>query len=165
MPQLSASDPLVCNGSALRKANRRLTQLYDAALEPCGLSASQRSILVHIARAGSPTMTELANAMVLDRSALARNIKPLERDGYITQSPDAHDGRSKRIDMTDSGRAKLAESHRLWRKAQNRFDEIYGAERAAALRLALAEIFSDDFADAFNAADAAAATSRKAARG
>lgn len=161
MAQLSASDPLVCNGSALRKASRRVSQLYDAALEPCGLSGSQRSILVHIARAESPTMTELANAMVLDRSALARNIKPLERDGYITQSPDAYDGRSKRIALTESGRAKLAESHRLWRKAQNRFEEVYGAERAAALRTALGEIFSDAFAEAFNADDAPAAMRRK----
>lgn len=142
-------DPLICNGAALRKATRRVTQLYDVALGPCGLSVSQRSVLVHIERAGSPTMTELAHAMVLDRSALAHNLKPLERDGYVLQRRDPMDGRSRRVELTPSGRAKLAESNHLWREAQDSFEAIYGADRAAALRVALAEIYSDAFATAW----------------
>ena len=149
MSSSNPKDPLVCNGAALRKATRRLSQLYDTALAPCGLSTAQRSVLVHIERAGTPTMTELAYAMVLDRSALARNIKPLERDGYLVQRPDDEDGRSRRVELTPAGRAKLTESNRLWRKAQNRFEAVYGEERAAALRVALAEIYSDEFAAAF----------------
>jgi len=97
-------------------------------------------------------MTELAHAMVLDRSALAHNIKPLERDGYVVQKRDASDGRSRRIELTDAGRTKLAESNLLWRAAQNSFEAAYGADRAAALRNSLAEIFSDEFADAFHQA-------------
>lgn len=95
-------------------------------------------------------MTELAHAMVLDRSALARNIQPLERDGYLSQTRDEADGRSRRVELTPAGRAKLAESNRLWRRAQERFEFAYGAERAEALRTALAEIYSDAFAEAFN---------------
>ncbi len=95
-------------------------------------------------------MTELAHAMVLDRSALAHNLKPLERDGYLVQIRDAHDGRSRRVQLTPERPAQLAEATRLWRQAQNRFERAYGAERAAALRAALADIFSDEFADAFN---------------
>lgn len=152
MPAPTPKDPLVCNGAALRKATRRVTQLYDAALVPCGLSVSQRSVLVHIERAGNPTMTELAHAMVLDRSALAHNLKPLERDGYVVQRRDPADGRSRRVELTPGGRAKLAESNRLWRAAQNSFEMAYGADRAAALRAALAEIFEGDFAGAFQRA-------------
>ena len=94
-------------------------------------------------------MTELAYSMVLGRSALARNIKPLERDGYLVQRPDDDDGRSHRVELTPEERAKLAEANQLWRKAQNRFEDVYGAARAAALRVALAEIHSDEFAAAF----------------
>ena len=148
-PSSSAKDPLVCNGSALRKATRRITQLYDAVLAPCGISVSQRSVLVHVERAGTPTMTQLAHAMVLDRSALAHNLRPLERDGYLVQHRDAVDGRSRRVALTEAGRAKLAESNCLWRLAQSRFEGAYGAHRAAALRADLAEIFSDEFAEAF----------------
>ncbi|AOB34013.1 MarR family transcriptional regulator [Bordetella sp. H567] len=149
MPKSDLKDPGVCNGVALRKATRRVTQLYDSVLAPSGLKSSQRSILLHVDRAGTPTMTELAHAMVLDRSALAHNLKPLERDGYLVQIRDAHDGRSRRVQLTPEGRRKLAEATRLWRQAQNRFERAYGAERAAALRVALADIFSDEFADAF----------------
>lgn len=143
-------DPLVCNGAALRKATRRITQLYDSILAPCGLSVSQRSVLLHIARGDRPTMTELAHAMVLDRSALARSIQPLEREGYLFQTRDEEDGRSRRVELTEAGRAKLTESNRLWRRAQERFESAYGSERAAALRIALAEIYSDEFSEAFN---------------
>jgi DNA-binding MarR family transcriptional regulator len=152
MAEPDSRDPGVCNGAALRKATRRVTQLYDNVLAPCGLRVSQRSILLHIDRAGMPTMTELAHAMVLDRSALAHNLKPLERDGYVVQIRDEHDGRSRRVQLTAEGRRKLAESTRLWRLAQDRFETAYGAERAAALRVALADIFSDEFAEAFNQA-------------
>jgi hypothetical protein len=48
-----------------------------------------------------------------------------------------------------AGRAGLAEANRLWRKAQRRFEEVNGEEQAAALRVALAEIDSDEFAEAF----------------
>src|SRR5260370_42379930 len=61
----------LCNGTALRKATRRVSQLYDAVLAPSGLRSTQRSILIHIARAGMPTMGDVAAAFVLDRSALA----------------------------------------------------------------------------------------------
>ncbi|VVE09938.1 MarR family transcriptional regulator [Pandoraea terrigena] len=94
-------------------------------------------------------MTELAHAMVLDRSALARNIKPLERDGFLVQRPDCDDGRSRRVELTSAGRAKLTEANRLWRKAQSQFEQVYGEERAAALRVALSEIYSDEFIEAF----------------
>ena len=143
-------DPLVCNGAALRKATRRVSQLYDTVLAPCGLKVSQHSILIHIARAGTPSMTDLARALVLDRSALAHNLKPLERDGYVQMARDEHDGRSRRVALTDAGRAKLSESKRLWKDAQSRFEAAYGIERAAALRHALADIFSDEFALAFS---------------
>ncbi len=94
-------------------------------------------------------MSELAYAMVLDRSALAHNLKPLEREGYVVQTRDAKDGRSRRVALTASGRAKLNEANLLWRKAQTRFEKTYGTERSEALRFALADIFSDEFAEAF----------------
>jgi len=39
-----------CNCTALRKASRRISQLYDAALAPSGLKITQRAILAQVAR-------------------------------------------------------------------------------------------------------------------
>src|SRR5471030_215996 len=151
MPSNSIQDPLLCNGATLRKATRRVTQLYDAVLAPCGLKMSQCSILASIDRAGNPTMSDLAHALILDRSALAHNMKPLERDGYVEQTRNQADGRSRRIALTAAGRAKLAASTALWERAQARFETVYGHEQAQQLRASLSIIFSDEFAELFNA--------------
>lgn len=135
-----------CNGTALRKAMRRVSQLYDAALAPCGLRSTQRSILVSIARLGSPSMGELAAALVLDRSALAHNLKPLEREGLLAVVPDAADRRSRRAVLTPSGHARLAASLPLWQAAQHRFEAAFGVSESEALRQALARIAAADFA-------------------
>ena len=148
-PEPGASPEAVCNGTALRKATRRVSQLYDAVLAPCGLRSTQRSILIHIARAGTPTMGDLAAALVLDRSALAHNLKPLERDGFVAVVVDPADKRNRLVTLTAVGQAKLEESQALWRQAQHRFETTFGAEQASALRQSLAMISSAAFAKAF----------------
>jgi DNA-binding MarR family transcriptional regulator len=151
----------LCNCTALRKATRRVSQLYDAALAPCGLRSTQRSILIHIARAGAPTMGDLAAALVLDRSALAHNLKPLERDGLVAVIVDRKDKRSRLVKLTELGEAKLAESLSLWKNAQHRFETAFGPEPAGALRTALALIASAEFEQGFEeAGDAGVATSQ-----
>jgi DNA-binding MarR family transcriptional regulator len=150
-PQSPAGSPAPCNGAALRKAGRRLSQLYDEILAPSGLLLSQHSILAHIDRAKTPTMGDLARDMVLDRSALSHNLKPLERDGFVTLQIDQDDRRSRRITLTVAGRRKLAETKALWAQAQQRFESAYGAQKAAGLRKLLGEIYTDDFSAAFNA--------------
>lgn len=142
----------ICNGTALRKATRRVSQLYDSVLAPSGLRSTQRSLLVHIARAGTPTMGELAAALVLDRSALAHNLKPLERDGLVAILVDPQDKRSRLVGLTALGLAKLNESMALWRNAQHRFEAAFGFDEAGALRAALAMIASPEFTRAFEAA-------------
>src|SRR5215204_3474262 len=126
MPQATPSDRSwlpeagICNATALRKATRRVSQLYDMVLAPTGLRSTQRSILMHIARGGTPTMGDLAAALVLDRSALAHNLKPLERDGLVTVMVDETDRRSRRVALTAVGEEKLKASLELWKDAQRR---------------------------------------------
>jgi DNA-binding MarR family transcriptional regulator len=138
-----------CNGTALRKATRRVSQLYDAVLAPCGLRSTQRSILIHVARAGTPAMGDLATALVLDRSALAHNLKPLERDGLVKIIVDRNDKRSRLVKLTARGEEKLSESMGLWKKAQHCFETAFGSEEASALRASLALISSAEFTQAF----------------
>ena len=140
----------LCNGTALRKATRRVSQLYDAVLAPTGLRSTQRSILNHVARAGSPTMGELAADLVLDRGALAHNLKPLERDGLLRVDVDPRDKRNRLIVLTDAGRAKIEDSMALWTEAQHRFETAFGRQRAEALRLTLTLVASPEFQQAFH---------------
>ncbi|HVX78810.1 MAG TPA: MarR family winged helix-turn-helix transcriptional regulator [Bradyrhizobium sp.] len=139
-----------CNCTALRKASRRVSQLYDSALEPCGLRTTQRALLSHIARSGPPSLGELAEALVMDRGALTHNLKPLERDDLVEITIDPHDRRNRLVALTTKGRHKLEESAPLWKRAQDGFEAAFGAAKSAALREALAYVVSEDFVAAFN---------------
>jgi DNA-binding MarR family transcriptional regulator len=138
-----------CNCTALRKASRRVSQLYDEALASCGLRVTQLAILNQILRMGTPAMGELARALVMDRGALAHNVKPLERDGLVEMVTDPADRRNRLIALTRAGRRKLLESERSWARAQKRFEASFGAKESAALRRVLALIASDGFLETF----------------
>ncbi|CAN5206866.1 MarR family winged helix-turn-helix transcriptional regulator [soil metagenome] len=141
-----------CNNTALRKATRRVSQLYDALLAPSGLKVTQRAMMNQIVRSGAPTVSELAAALVLDRSALAHNLKPLERDGLVTITVDPNDKRSRLVKLTKLGEARLEASKELWETAQRRFESAFGARKANELRQALAVIASPEFESAFEKA-------------
>jgi DNA-binding MarR family transcriptional regulator len=141
----------LCNCTALRKATRRVSQLYDSALEPCGLRTTQRSILMQIARSGSPPpLGELAEALVMDRGALTHTLKPLERDRLVEIRIDPEDRRNRLVALTATGRKKLEESQALWTRAQDGFESAFGVAKSAALRQALEFVVSEDFVAAFN---------------
>jgi len=134
-----------CNVTALRKAARHVSQFYDAILAESGVRATQRAILVRVAREGSPTISELASSLVLDRTALNHNLKPLQRDGLLVIVADTSDRRSKRVKLTRRGETKLLESEDGWKRAQESFEAAFGTKEAAALRKTLALIASLDF--------------------
>jgi DNA-binding MarR family transcriptional regulator len=128
-----------CNATALRQASRRLTQLYDEALEPCGLRSTQLAILTELAywSRDPPTLAELADALAIDRSSLGHNLRPLEREGLIVLREGFVDRRRRHIALTSKGKTKYREALRLWQVAQDRFEHVFGRSEAAALRATL----------------------------
>lgn len=137
---------LACNATAMRKASRRVAQLYDDALAPTGLRSTQFAILAELHELGDkpPTLAELAAGLVVDRSALGHNLRPLERDGLVTLQPGVEDRRRRHIVMTAQGLAKLQQALGLWEAAQARFHEVFGRSEAEALRSTLLDIAYDE---------------------
>jgi DNA-binding MarR family transcriptional regulator len=138
-----------CNCTTLRKASRRISQLYDTALAPSGLKTTQRAILAQISRSEPTTVGALAEALVMDSGALAHTLKPLERDGLVDVAIDRDDRRNRLITLTPKGRAKLAETDALWAKAQQGFELAFGGAESEALREALRFLVSDSFVATF----------------
>lgn len=147
-----AIDGSRCNCTTLRKATRRISQLYDTALAPSGLKTTQRAILAQIGRSELTTVGQLAEALVMDAGALAHTLKPLERDRLIAVAVDPSDRRNRIIKLTRQGRAKLAESDALWAKAQTGFETAFGRVESEALRQALKLLISDRFSSIFEQA-------------
>ncbi len=113
----------------VRKAARAITQIYDHCLEPAGIRATQFTLLVSMASATARTLTEMASTLVMDRTTLTRNLKPLEKLGFI-ETTEPRDKRSKAYALTAKGRETLDKGIPLWQIAQNKVISGLGQDRA-----------------------------------
>ncbi len=112
----------------LRKATRMVTQLYDEALKPVGIRATQFMVLVGTGSAGPISVNQLADRIVMDRTTLTRNLKPLDREGLIAVRP-GDDLRVREVSLTAKGRKTLGRAYPLWEGVQARLREHLGDPR------------------------------------
>ena len=134
----------ICNCLSLRQASRRVTQLYDRALAPLDLKATQLSMLRTIDQLGPTTLNALAEAMVMDRATLGHNVRPLQARGLVRLAVGS-DRRSREVSLTQKGRKTLAEGWKHWRRAQNAFETEIGPDTAATLRRLLHRVSATAF--------------------
>jgi DNA-binding MarR family transcriptional regulator len=103
----------------VRKAARTVTQLFDEVLQPTGLRSTQFTLLVAVALLGEAPVTKLSEALVMDRTTLARNLKPLESQGLLTLETGT-DRRRHLVRLTERGRQALTTALPYWEQAQRR---------------------------------------------
>lgn len=156
LPPQNILAELACTHTALRQAARRLGHLYDEAVAPTGLKATQVGVLGQIAgvhNAGPrewPTLQTLAARLVVSISALTYALRPLTREGLVELRADAHDGRTKRAVLTALGETRLREAIILWADANQRVEQVLGPS-AAALRVLTDDVISPEFLEAYAA--------------
>jgi DNA-binding MarR family transcriptional regulator len=126
-----------CACLVLRRAGRMATQIFDAHLQPAGLTIGQFGVMTQIygnSLAGPPlTMKELSGAIGMDPTTLNRMLKPLEAQGLVGVTPDPRDRRTRCVQLTPSGQARLAEAMPLWRAADEELRRTLGSETTLAL--------------------------------
>ena len=112
----------------LRKASRAITHLYDEVLRSTGLRTTQFTILRVLQARGEMPITQLAWELVMDRTTLTRNLRPLDKQGLLIIT--AGDDRRTRIVMvTARGRDTVQQALTLWEQAQTRVVESLGEAR------------------------------------
>ncbi len=116
-----------CVCATLRKASRAVSQMFDAALRPSGLRATQFHILAEVSGAGETTITQLTKRMVMDQTTLTRSIAILERDGLIRAVAKA-DARLKALQLTAKGSEALGRAQPLWAAAQESMVKLIGSD-------------------------------------
>jgi DNA-binding MarR family transcriptional regulator len=126
------ADAADCVCFNLRKATRSITHLYDAALRPSGLRATQFTVLTVIHRLAPAGVTKIADVSVIDRTTLTRSLALLERDGLIRLVP-SRDIRERLYALTNRGERALERAAPLWGAAQARVIDILGATRVRRL--------------------------------
>ncbi|PTQ68421.1 MarR family winged helix-turn-helix transcriptional regulator [Pseudomonas sp. GV071] len=132
-----------CLCTKLRRAARSVTRVYDDALRELGLNVAQYSLLSHLQRLEQPSISNLAEAMGLDRSTLGRNLKVLENDGLV-QMGEGSDLRSRQVQLTAAGVSRLERGARAWQDAQAQLALRLGAEKREALWLLLDDLETID---------------------
>ena len=131
------SKPCIC--ILLRQAARKSSAVYDEALAPLGINIAQFSLLRKISRAGSISLTELAQKAELDRSTMGRNAKVLQRMGLIEPAA-SDDHRETSVTLTDTGRDIVERGAPLWDKAQDEIEARLGDEGVEQLQALLRAI-------------------------
>ena len=136
----------LCNCLALRQAARHVTRFYDRFMTPVGLRSTQFSILARLKRVGPLTINQLAADLVMDRTTLGRNIRPLVREGLVAVVTGSTDRRSKELRLTAAGRARLRAGAKCWVQAQAGFEAAFGDKRARELRALLQAVTASELA-------------------
>jgi DNA-binding MarR family transcriptional regulator len=118
-----------------RRTARAITRLYDAALRPTGLQATQVTLMNAIALGpdGAQTMGRLADNLALELSGLTRNLKALEKAGLVDIGRSDRDRRVRIARLSANGRQRLAEALPHWRQAHARIVATLGEENARML--------------------------------
>ena len=122
----------LCVCGNIRKAVRAVTQLFDDTLRSLDLKATQMSLLGHCGKLGAATISQLAEALVMDRTTLTRNLRPLEKRGLL-QIRLGKDRREREVTLTKKGVELLAQAYPLWKKAQTQVAKGLGPERIGRL--------------------------------
>ncbi len=104
-----------------------MTQFFDQTLAPAGLRSTQLVILIAAELFGPSSIARLARELVMDRSTLTRNLKPLLTMELLELSV-ADNGKHKSVVVTDQGRDALIRSMPYWDQAQGHVVDRVGTE-------------------------------------
>ena len=126
-----------CNCFTTRLAARVVSRIYEKHLSAAGLTSTQFPLLVWLGGKQGTTMQEMSSALAMERTTIIRALQPLERDGLIVFSTHAADTRRKVIMLSAAGNEKLAQAMPAWERAQEEFENRFGAGFAQQMRAAM----------------------------
>lgn len=130
------NDPCLC--FELRRAARAVSRDYDRWLKPTGLKTTQFSVLSMASGRGPVSITELAEALGMERTSLTRNLRPLEARGLLRVAPEGWK-RTRLVEITREGRAVLETALPLWAQAQQALKAELGDGQVEQLKALLAQ--------------------------
>lgn len=122
----------VCLATRVRQLSRIITRVYDDALRPLGITASQFTLLTQLAQQDGITAVEIGFTLDIEKSTLSRNLKRLLALGLIIMDPPAG-RRGRGLHLTAHGQAVLKDAYPVWQSAQNRAIAVMGHESRSTL--------------------------------
>ena len=127
---MSAAENCVCFN--LRWVTRVVTQFYDAEMRRYGIRPTQGTILSSLMARDSWSMAELSDWLGMERTTLVRNLRPLQRDGFVKI---VGGGRGNQVELTitTKGRKQIKKLTPAWKSAQSTAVKTLGEKRWSAI--------------------------------
>ena len=125
--ELAGSTAETCIALRVRRMSRIITRIYDDALRPLGLTASQFTLLTSLAMQDGVTASEVGFDLDIEKSTLSRNLKRLLALGLITMDPPAG-RRGRGLHLTDKGVEGIRAAYPLWRATQAKAEQTFGVD-------------------------------------
>ena len=122
-----------CLCLASRRAARAISRSFERKLRPHGIRIGQFSALTALMLKGPMTVGGLAEFLGVERTTLTRNLALVEAKRWVAIYP-GKDARSRIVEATAAGRAKVEAAFPAWREAQAAAAAAIGPAGAASLR-------------------------------
>lgn len=106
-----------CIAVRVRLLSRVVTAIYDGALRPLGLKASQFNVLVVAAKMGLASPVKVYGFLQMDPSTLSRNVERMRAKGWL-EAVEGEDARRQPFRLTGAGRRLLDRAIPAWELAQ-----------------------------------------------
>ncbi len=114
-----------CLSVRLRLINRMVGAIYDEALRPHGIKASQLNILVAVSGFGRVTSRQLCQVLQMDTSTFSRAVARMKNKKWLQVEPSG-EGKILKIEVTKAGFKKIEQVYPDWQRAQAKALEALG---------------------------------------
>ncbi|MBQ7566531.1 MAG: MarR family transcriptional regulator [Oscillospiraceae bacterium] len=91
----------------IKYLTRCMNRYKSERLQPLGINVRQAELLLGVRRLQEPSQDDLADALMMNKSSVARHLAVLEEKALIRRTPDAKDRRVLRVGLTEVGEALL----------------------------------------------------------
>jgi DNA-binding MarR family transcriptional regulator len=121
-----------CLATRVRQLSRIVTRVYDDAMRPLGITASQFTLLTQLANQDAITAVEIGFSLDIEKSTLSRNLKRLLALGLLVMDPPAG-RRGRGLHLTPKGQEVIKQAYPVWQDAQRKASGVMGADSRATL--------------------------------
>lgn len=118
---------LPCACANLRRTARLVTQLYEQALRPAGITGPQFTLLQALTLAPGISQKQLAELLGTDSTTLTRTLAFLRKRGWLNARP-GEDRRALRLGLTKAGAREFERALPYWQSAQKQLKQALGEE-------------------------------------
>lgn len=117
--------PLPCASANLRRAARLVTQLYEDAMRPAGITGPQFTLLQALTLAPGISQKQLGEILGIDSTTLTRTLGLMRKSGWLNSQPGS-DRRELRLGLSKAGKREYERALPYWQSAQKRLKRAVG---------------------------------------